>query len=62
MERKANRKNSKVNPLVVSASGPVLSYQANVGGETHLANVLTISKHEKVLTQTLRLMSCVPPL
>lgn len=60
MEHKANHKNSKVNPLVINAYGPVLDYQAKVSGDTHLANALTISKHEEVLTQTLRLMSCVP--
>lgn len=52
MEHKANHKNTKVNPLVINAHGPVLDCQANVGGETHLTNVLPISKDKKVLTQT----------
>lgn len=60
MEHKANHKNSKVNPLVINAYGPALDCQAKVSAETHLANVLTVSKHEQVLTQTPRLMSGVP--
>lgn len=49
-----------MNPLVINFYVTALDLEIKFGGVIHLASVLTILKYERILTQALRLVSCVP--